>query len=349
MDCSKYERRKRMKELNDDILKDYLLGKCTEEQAAQILEWMSQSEDNAQRLFKMEELYHLGRFSVYDDKSRMEDAEKRLMNRISAIETSEEVEKSTEHRSFRISSLLKYAAIAVIVLLVGIAGYWTFDHFNGSKEELVVAQATTGVKNIVLPDGTKVWLNKHASIKYPKQFNGDERNVELNGEAYFEVTKNPHQPFIVSSRLLDVKVLGTTFDFNTQKGDNLAEVSLIEGKVQATGNNNEGSIIITPGQKVVLNAKSHQIEAQRVNADLEAVWHNGMIPLRNVNVKDIAAILSRFYDVDFSFDAHVDMNMTYSGAIKQSNSIDSVLSALTYTVPLKYSISGRHVYLKNKD
>lgn len=328
-----------MKELDDKILKDYLLGKCSPDEASKILEWMQESEDHAEHLFKLEELYHLGRYAKYEDPKRAEKAEQRLMSRIDEIEES-------HHPRFNFIRLMKYAAIIAVVVVAGGIGYQMLH--KSPAEEMLTAQANNGVKQVTLPDGTKVWLNQNTTLKYPTTFNADERNVSLQGEAYFEVTKNPHQPFIVEGGAMKVKVLGTVFNFNTRCGNNKEEVALLEGKVQASSDKAEGNYVITPGQKVVLDTQLHKMEIKEVNADLDAVWHNHLIPLKNVNVKDIAQILKRFYRVDFSFASDIDMNMTYSGVIKQSSSIDSVLSALTYTVPIRYTIKGNHVYLANK-
>jgi len=326
----------KMIDLNDKLLKDYLLGKCTEEETIHILKWIHESDEHAAQLFKVEELYHLGRFEEYTKKTGK--AENHLMSQIERIEN-----KKSHH--LQMARWIKYAAIAVIVLLV-CNGYWTYHHQG--LPEMITTQALNKVQQITLPDGTKVWLNRTATLKYPKSFKRNKREVELEGEAYFEVTKNPHQPFIVSSKAMSVKVLGTVFDYNTKSEANKEEVSLLEGMVQAIGHKEEGKVTIMPGQKVILDKQSHRMIVQQVNADLEAVWHNNMIPLKNANINDIVRILERFYNVHITIDSNFDKNMTYSGVIKRNNTIDSVLYALSYAIPIRYTIAGSYIHLAKK-
>lgn len=326
----------KMIELNDKILKDYLLGKCTEEETMHILKWIRESDEHAAQLFKTEQLYHLGRFEEYTKKT--EKAENHLMAKIKMIENKK------SHRS-QMMRWIKYAAIAVIVVLIG-NGYWNNHHHY--LPEMITTQALNKVQQITLPDGSKVWLNRTATLKYPKNFKSNKREVQLEGEAYFEVTKNPHQPFIVSSKAMSVKVLGTVFDYNTKSEANKEEVSLLEGMIQVIGHKEEGKVTIMPGQKVILDKQNHRMIVQQVNADLEAVWHNNMIPLKNANINDIVRILERFYNVHITVDSNFDKSMTYSGVIKRNNTIDSVLSALSYAIPIRYTIAGSYIHLANK-
>lgn len=115
---------------------------------------------------------------------------------------------------------------------------------------MITASSTDGkVKEIVLPDGSKVWLNQSATLRYPREFSNTERDVFLDGEAYFEVTKNRQCPFIVKSEAMRIKVLGTTFNFKCDKSHKLAEATLIEGEIEVKGNNEEGMIILSPDKK----------------------------------------------------------------------------------------------------
>jgi ferric-dicitrate binding protein FerR (iron transport regulator) len=214
-----------MDQLKDEILVNYLLGKCTEAENEEILAWMKQSEDNASRLFKLEELYHLGKFAKYEDEERVERAERHLQQRLDGGQ-------SSAHSFFGMRRLLRYAAVVAVLCILGGVGGYIYHHIGG-KSDMVIASADSSiVKEIVLPDGTCVWLNRLATLTYPRHFDSAERHVELKGEAYFEVTKNPHQPFIVNSEAMSVRVLGTRFNFNTNGAEHTTEVSLLEGSVQ---------------------------------------------------------------------------------------------------------------------
>ena len=180
-----------MSNLSEDIINRYLTGQCSEEELIEVNAWMKESEENARQLFRMEEAYHLGKFDRYVDKQRLARAEQRLYKRL-------DEEKGKQEKILRMHHWMRYAAIiAVILMLGGGVGYWFYQE---SDRQLMVAVANEGiVKEVVLPDGTKVWLNNSATLKYPREFSEKERNVHLEGEAYFEVTKNRHKPFTVQS------------------------------------------------------------------------------------------------------------------------------------------------------
>jgi len=331
-----------MSQLDDEILKDYLIGNCSEEEMDQIDNWIKESDENANRLFKWEELYHLGKYEQFKDKKRIAKAEKRLFKQIDTIETK-------HHKLLKMGRWIKYAAMFIVILLAGTSIGYLIYQSNITRDTIIASANGTSVKQVVLPDGTKVWLNHSATIEYPRKFSKKERDVNLNGEAYFEVTKNPHQPFIVRSDAMSVKVLGTVFNFKGGKNSNMAEVTLLEGLIQVSGNQDQGMIVIKPGQKVILDKLSQQMTVQQVNAKLDAVWHNNLIPLNKVDIRAIAKILERFYNVQITVSSNINLNMTYSGVIKRKDTIDSVLTALCYAIPIEYKIVGNHIYLSNSN
>lgn len=320
--------------LHDKILKDFLTGKSSGAGKEKVLAWMDESAENADRLFRAEELYDAGRL---DAARRSVEAERRLRLRVASLEA------VGKKRRF-----LKYLAYAASVCLVAALGFTLTKSLHKADETFLTVAADAQVKDLVLPDGTKVWLNVASSLSYPAAFDKDIRTVRLRGEAYFEVTKDPDRPFIVSSGGMDVKVLGTSFNFNTRVNGNVEEVALIEGRVLACGRRDEGKIMLIPGQKAILDKGSGQMSVEQAPAELDAVWHDALIPFRNANIETIARVLERFYPVKIVIGAGVDREATYSGIISKYDSLDSVLSALTYSIPVKYVISGGSVCLEKK-
>ena len=295
----------------------YLTGQCSEEEIIEVNAWMKESEENARQLFRMEEIYHLGKFDRYADEQRIAHAEKLLYKKLDEA-------KGKQAKLLRMHRWMRYAAvIAVILLMGGGAGYW-FYH-NGADQQLMVAVANEGiVKEVVLPDGTRVWLNNLATLKYPREFSEKERNVYLEGEAYFEVTKNRHKPFTVQSDAMRVRVLGTTFNFKSDKSCRVAEATLIEGEIEVKGNKEEGQIILAPGQRAELNKKSGRLTVKQVDAKLDAVWHDNLIPFQKADIFTITKALERFYDVKIILSPDIRADKTYSGVLR---------SCLLYTSP----------------
>ena len=206
----------------------------------------------------------------------------------------------------------------------------------------------TGADNdttLMLPDGTKVWLNRQSALKYPKEFDAEDRVVEIEGEGYFEVTKDPHQPFIVESDVMSVKVLGTVFNFHVDKEQQKASVSLLEGKVRVAGNNDEGTIELEPGQKAFVDARMGSMTVSEADVYQEAMWHEHKTAFSNANINSIAKLLENIYKVQVVVDPAIDQNNTYSGVVKEKETIDSVLDLLQNTLPIHYKVKGNKVYL----
>ena len=315
-----------MSKLNEDIIIRYLENRCSEEDFVLINEWMKESDENAGELFRMEEIYQLGKFP-FEEENLVVRAERRLGRRL-------EQENQKKQEVFKLRSVLRYAAaiVGVMVLAAGLA-YW----FRNKAEELVVASAAHGqVREMLLPDGTKVWLNQSSVLKYPRAFEGKERHVYLDGEAYFEVARNHEKPFMVKSPAMDVRVLGTSFNIKCRPDNSFAETTLIEGEVEVKDKSDKGRITLLPGQKAVLNRVTGRMQVKQVDPKMEIVWHNDLIPFEKSSIFQIAAALERFYGVKIILSPDVDSTNTYSGVLKKKDNIESVLNSLRNSIPFNY-------------
>ncbi|MFG6411745.1 FecR family protein [Bacteroides acidifaciens] len=332
---------KKMSNLSEDIINKYLTGQCSEEELVEVNAWMKESEENARQLFRMEEIYHLGKFNQYADRQQMARAEKQLYKKL-------DEEKRKQNKILRMHRWMKYAAmIAVILVIGGGSGYWLYQ--NGNNQHMMVAVANEGiVKEIILPDGTKVWLNNSATLKYPREFSEKERNVYLDGEAYFEVTKNRHKPFTVQSDAMRVRVLGTTFNFKCDKNYRIAEVTLIEGEIEVKGNKEEGQIILAPGQRAELNKNNGRLTVKQVDAKMDAVWHDNLIPFQKADIFTISKALERFYDIKIILSPDMRADKTYSGVLKKKSTIESVLKSLQNSISIDYKIVGNNIFISPK-
>ncbi len=330
-----------MSNLSEDIINKYLTGQCSEEELVEVNAWMKESEENARQLFRMEEIYHLGKFNQYADRKQMARAEKQLYKKL-------DEEKRKQNKILRMHRWMKYAAmIAVILVIGGGSGYWLYQ--NGNNQHMMVAVANEGiVKEIILPDGTKVWLNNSATLKYPREFSEKARNVYLDGEAYFEVTKNRHKPFTVQSDAMRVRVLGTTFNFKCDKNYQIAEVTLIEGEIEVKGNKEEGQIILAPGQRAELNKNNGRLTVKQVDAKMDAVWHDNLIPFQKADIFTISKALERFYDIKIILSPDMRADKTYSGVLKKKSTIESVLKSLQNSISIDYKIVGNNIFISPK-
>jgi transmembrane sensor len=181
---------------------------------------------------------------------------------------------------------------------------------------------------VVLPDQTKVWLNASSSITFPTAFTGNIRRVKISGEAYFEVAKRKDMPFKVSfAGDGEIEVLGTHFNVNTYKDDDVIRTTLLEGSVRISKNKETG--VLRPGQQAQIkeNAAMHITE---VDTDEIMAWKNGFFNFKDADIKAIMLQLSRWYNIEIRYEGHTGRQL-FSGEIDRSLNLVSVLKILEKT------------------
>lgn len=313
-----------MEEISNKILKNYLLGRCSPREMERLTAWARESDEHARWLFRMTDAYHAYRASHQIDEAHVQRAELDLLNRIA------KEEKARKHRNGVRWAM--YAAAAVLAALFVMTGL----HYRGDREEMVRIVALNGVRHVLLPDSSEVWLNAHSTLRYPRHFNDDDRQLELDGEAYFEVRPDADRPFVVKNEFLTTRVLGTRFNFSTRATDNTAEVTLLSGKVKVSGNHGEGMITLRPDQRVILDKASRSMEIVQTYAPVSAAWHNKVIPFTNMRIDEIVKALEEYYDVRIDISPRLQNRATYTGVINCRPTIDSVLADLSYSVPFTF-------------
>ena len=144
-----------------------------------------------------------------------------------------------------------------------------------------------------------------------------------------------------------VRVLGTTFNFKCDKRCRIAEATLIEGKIEVKGNKDEGQIVLAPGQRAELNRNSGRLTVKQVDAKLDAVWRDNLIPFNKANIFTITKALERFYDVKIILSPDIRSDQTYSGVLKKKSTIESVLKSLQNSIPIEYKIVGNNIFISS--
>lgn len=193
-----------------------------------------------------------------------------------------------------------------------------------------------GQYQVILPDGTRVWLNAASSLKYPEVFTGNERRVELTGEAYFEVAKNKAKPFHVKNHNQDVEVLGTHFNINSYLDDNTIKTTLLEGSVRV--NNGKSARILKPGEQAIAEASGNNAIrlATNVDTDDETAWKNGLFQFNNAGLKSILNQLERWYDIRIDYSSVP--NKKYNGMVPRKARLSEVLKMLEKTGNISFEI-----------
>lgn len=235
------------------------------------------------------------------------------------------------------STLAQQGSIQIIKLDNGQIAYKPLSNQNNSSEILynTIATPVGGQYQIQLPDGTNVWLNATSSIRFPAVFTGSERNVELTGEAYFEVAKNSSQPFIVNTNNTLIKVLGTAFNIMAYTDEKNIRTTLITGTVNVTSNNK--SNILKPGQQANIENGSMHI-VNNANIEEALAWKNGKFYFNNVDIKTVMRQIGRWYDVEVVFEGNIS-NEKFEGEISRDSPLSEVLKILELT-SIHYRLEG---------
>lgn len=178
---------------------------------------------------------------------------------------------------------------------------------------------------MVLPDGTKVWLNAASSIRYPIVFTGNDRKVDITGEAYFEVAKNKNKPFIVATHSgTEIEVLGTHFNINSYDNEETINTTLLEGSVRVS--NKEGRIVLTPGQQAQSTNTALTVKKQ-VNVAQVMAWKNGQFDFNNASLREVMRQLERWYNIEVEYAPGVK-NYEFVGKMDRELSLQEVLKGL---------------------
>ncbi len=255
-----------------------------------------------------------------------------------------------------INSGFKYAAIIVILLSLAIVNhYWSPNgnkDISNSIEDWEIVSNPRGVKSkITLPDGSIVDLNYESSLKFPKEFSGKTRTVELVGEAYFDVQHMDDFPFIVKSGVLETEVFGTSFNVNSFIENDSLNISLVTGKVKVLKREGIGkekdSVFLEPGEELSYHRNTSMMIKSEFDIEKTLAWKNGIIIFEDVGFDEFIDRLEVWYGVNFQIHGNPPKNWKFNGRY-QNEEIENILSGVKFVYGLEYKIQNKNVIMKFK-
>ena len=197
-----------------------------------------------------------------------------------------------------------------------------------------------GEYQIVLGDGTRVYLNAQTELRFPESFaSSEQRLVYLSGEAYFEVTKNPSKPFVVQCKDYAVKVLGTSFNVNSYEGDETSKTTLATGKVEIDMDGKQ--TILNPGQQAII--KNGEVNVKEVDVEVYTTWMFDNFRFQSESIQEIMTKLSRWYAIDVFYMNESVRNYHFTGYLPRYAKIADVLELLSLTTNIKFDVEGKTV------
>ncbi len=236
------------------------------------------------------------------------------------------------------------AAILIPVLMAGLAYFYVESRSQGDSNNMYVNVEMGQKANMTLPDGTQVWLNSAGSLSYGNSYNKKDRVVHLEGEAFFEVSKDKKRPFKVIVDGITVEALGTSFNVKAYPEDNQIITTLIEGSVMVS--DEKESSILQPNEKLVFNKQIHSFsKTTLMDAERSGSWRNNELAFEKETLEEIAKTLERMYNTKIVFASDELKKIHFSGKVKNNN-LESVLQLVSFVSPILYSIEDSTIVIR---
>ena len=307
--------------MDKDTLYNFFEGNASFDEEMAVRQWMEESAENRQAFLKERKLFDamlpLGNEKV------IKAGKKRFTIDLSSLRT----------------ELIKIAAVIAVTL----GGSYLFHQYALEKE--LMAMHTISVPagqriNITLTDGTNVWLNARTSLTYPVKFGKKNRQVILDGEAYFDVAKDKNKPFIVHTQNSSVKVLGTEFNIDAYSYNDFVATTLVEGSVEFSYNNKfeqAQTMLLKPNEQALYDKKTYQAAKKETYVPKDIAWRNGQIVLKETPLSDILWTLSKRFNVEFVIKDPALYKQSYTG-IFTNQQLERVLEHFKRASGIRYKI-----------
>lgn len=281
----------------------YIKGETTPEEREKVVRWLDEDPEHIHQYRSLRKLYDISLWSP--------------------IEESQQEEKQTRTLKPVWIEFLKVAAVILITFL-GTKAFFDWKEEPVKMQTVIVPAGQRA--ELLLADGTKVWLNSRSKLKFPDRFQKDARNVELDGEGYFEVTHKEEAPFTVHTSRYDVKVLGTEFNVKAYNSKNQFETSLLKGCVEVSDANKSQIVRLRPDEKVISDG-SQLIRSVILDKNYFR-WKEGLLCLDDESIGGLIDKLELYYDVKIIVQQASLMKYHYSGKFRISDGVEHVLKVL---------------------
>ena len=318
------------------LLERFLKGETTHDEERILVDWFKSdvSRDELRN-------YIQRKWEIASNSSIPTDLKERMFRKIQSRIESVAVEKKDVGR-FSLRNIMRYAAIGLLVICAGLGGHLLtrYSRSVGVEKDYLVFAAKGQKASVVLPDGSKVWLNSDSEIKYTNLYGDGERIISLDGEAYFEVTHNEDKPFVVQTNKCNVEVLGTKFNVEAYSDSEDFCTSLMEGSVRVSDKGNPSeTLVLAPNQQVSLI--NVHLQSKSI-ADFDPFrWKEGLICFKDMNFKELMSRFEKCYGIHVIIENPKLTDYICSGKFRISDGIDKALHILQK--------DAKYTFERNKD
>ncbi len=370
-----------MERFNKNIILRYFEGTASKEEKDKLFDWLNTNQHNKQLFSEYKNVWIA---SEDADKNEWKDPDTAFQIFRTKIQKKNngDIKLITSSGGYQ---WLKYAANVIIIIAIGFLTYQLGLKRNQYPQANLYNEISVplgGISSIMLPDSTLVWLHSGSKLKYKTNFGQENREIHLEGEAYFDVAKNQDLPFMVQTSHMDIQVTGTRFNVKSYPDDDKIETTLEEGSINITrikGSKIGQPIKLKPKEKLTLMKGTGSVSMEKkkstlsgkegtekkvreqinsierkvlitenVNPDESTSWKDGIYVLNNKPLGELAKTLERRYNVSISFEDPELRDYSYTGVLKDLT-LDQVLNALKLTAQIEYTINERKVKLQKQN
>ena len=306
----------------EELLPRYCDGNVSAEEKEKVEIWIRQSEEHYKIAQQIQLIYLASDTIAIMDQVNTDNALDKVDGRI---------------RRSQLKTLFMWGQRVAAILFIPLLAAYLLEVLIPEKRDIRMLEVRTNpgmTTSLTLPDGTKVNLNSESSLVYPETFDGDFRSVRLEGEAFFEVVKNPEKRFVVTTpHNARVEVLGTSFNMEAFKWDSIVSTTLISGKVAFISRS--GQVNMKPGEKLVYNIQADRASIYQTNGEAEISWKNGMIIFRTTPFEEALRMLTKRFNVDFVVSNNKYVKDFYTGSFT-NHRLEQILDIFNASSGIKW-------------
>jgi ferric-dicitrate binding protein FerR (iron transport regulator) len=331
--------------MEKELLKRYLENKCSPDEAKEVEFWLADLDNESIVRDHMRAQWNeLPHYSPTPDLTPV------MANILSHVSAKNELPIPAKPKQSR--HYLKFAAVILVLMVcISVIVISNRQRFDYEQTQLWLEEHGDDIhagvpRKILLSDGTEVWLNAKSTLRYAKNFEGQQREVYLDGEAYFDVVEDPTRPFIVYTNDIFVTVLGTAFTVKSYQDDETSEAVLVRGTVVVAKQNllTRETQQLEPNERAVFNRTSKEISVSNVTASDYTTWREGTLRFDSEPISNVVRALQRWYDVEIIFQKNPPTTCVLTARIHKET-LEETLELLQFSTGVEYERTGDIIYL----